>query len=183
MRPAVSYCEPWQWQSQPPKSPSKPVGVQPRWVQTPIRISHSGLMVRLASVAGAFSARLSLLASGSGSELTSTDLAALISAGVRWRTNKGWPRHFTTTCWPAATGARSTSTDDKASTEADGFIWSISGHAAMAAPTAPIAPDATYRKSRRVPASLVIAATEFTLPRSSEIGHAASSGGSLRHPP
>ena len=41
-------------------------GVQPRWVQTPTRISHSGLMSRFSSVAGALSGRLSLSASGSG---------------------------------------------------------------------------------------------------------------------
>src|SRR6185437_10608235 len=83
MRPAVSYCEPWQWQSQPPYSPCgevgvDTVGVQPRWVQTPISTSHCGLMARLASVAGALSGRASLLASGSGSELTSTALADAI---------------------------------------------------------------------------------------------------------
>src|ERR1700742_1764785 len=71
MRPAVSYCEPWQWQSQPPNSPSgadgvETVGVQPRWVQTPISTSHSGLMTRLASVAGALAGKLSFWPRGWG---------------------------------------------------------------------------------------------------------------------
>src|SRR5580692_961453 len=39
----------------------------------------------------------------------------------------------------------------------------MNGHAIAATPTPPIAPDATYRKSRRVPASLVVAATGSTL--------------------
>ena len=98
-----------------------PVGVQPRWVQTPTRISHSGLMARLASVAGALSGRLALRANGSGRSLTATALASAISLGVRRRTNSGWPRHFTTICWPSATGVRSTSIEDSASAAADGI--------------------------------------------------------------
>src|SRR5579872_6952074 len=125
MRPAVSYCEPWQWHSQPPYSPCgncgvETWGVQPRWVHTPIRISHSGLVARLASVAGALSGRLSLLAHGTGSELASTAWASAISAGVRRRTNKGWPRHLTTTCWPASMGVRSTSIEASARAADDG---------------------------------------------------------------
>src|SRR6478735_6206674 len=168
MRPAVSYIEPWQWHSQPPYSPSgicgvETVGVQPRWVQTPIRISHSGLVARLASVAGAPSGSPLLLASGSGSEATSTALAASISAGVRRRTNKGWPRHLTMTCWPGCTAPSSTSVEASANAAVEGFIWSTKGQAAAVRPTAPTAPDATYRKSRRVPASLIVAATGSTL--------------------
>src|SRR6478609_8016763 len=79
--------------------------------------------------------------------------------------NKGWPRHFTTTCWPAGMVVRSTSVEPSASAAEDGFIWSMKGQANAAAPTAPMAPDATYRKSRRVPASCVVAATGFTLER------------------
>src|ERR1019366_7078717 len=99
MRPAVSYCEPWQWQSQPPYSPSgadgvETVGVQPRWVHTPIKTSHSGLMTRSSSVAGVLSGLLALRAKGSGKLLTSTALEEAISAGVRRRTNRGWPRHL-----------------------------------------------------------------------------------------
>src|SRR5215472_6621905 len=49
-RPAVSYCEPWQWHSQPPYSPCTDCGVlasgvQPRCVHTPTSISHSGLAI------------------------------------------------------------------------------------------------------------------------------------------
>ena len=33
-----------------------------------------------------------------------TALASAISSGVRRRTNSGWPRHLTTTCWPGWTG-------------------------------------------------------------------------------
>ena len=84
-------------------------GVQPRWVQTPTRISHSGLMARLASVAGALSGRLSFSASGSGRLLTGTALAAAISAGVRRRTNSGWPRNLKTICWPGWMAERSIS--------------------------------------------------------------------------
>src|SRR5436190_4985159 len=137
--------------------------MQPRWVQTPIRISHSGLVARLASVAGALSGSPLLLASGSGSEATSTALAASISAGVRRRTNKGWPRHLTMTCWPGWSARRSTSVQASANAAVEGFIWSTKGQAAAVRPTAPTAPDATYRKSRRVPASLIVAATGSTL--------------------
>ena len=122
MRPAVSYCEPWQWQSQPPKSPSCAVGVQPRCVQTPETISHSGLISRLAAVAGASSGRLALRASGSGRSDTGTAAAAAISLGVRRRTNKGWPRNMTVTAWPTWIDARSTSIEASASTAEVGFI-------------------------------------------------------------
>ena len=55
MRPAVSYCEPWQGQNQPPNSPCWPSGMHPRCVHTWIITIHSSLpgIVRLASVAGA----------------------------------------------------------------------------------------------------------------------------------
>ena len=52
MRPEVSYTEPWQGQSQPSYLPSCPSGTQPRCVQTPTTISHSGFCTRCASVCG-----------------------------------------------------------------------------------------------------------------------------------
>ena len=71
-RPAVSYCEPWQGQNQPPYSPlgsptACPFGMQPRWVQMPIITSQGSrsLPARFSSVAGALSGRLALRASGS----------------------------------------------------------------------------------------------------------------------
>ena len=79
MRPEVSYCEPWQGQNQPPYSPRGsvgfwPSGTQPRWVQTPTMISHSGLLRRAAA---------SVCGSRSSAMLTAS--ASLISSGVRWR--------------------------------------------------------------------------------------------------
>src|SRR3954465_6078000 len=59
----------------------------------------------------------------------------------------------------------STSVEASASAAEVGFIWSMKGQAKAAAPTAPMAPDATYRKSRRVPASCVVAATGSILER------------------
>src|SRR5258706_8375785 len=148
MRPAVSYIEPWQWHSQPPYSPSgvcgvETVGVEPRWVQTPTSTSHSGLVARSASVANAELGRLALRARGSGSEFTSTALALAISAGVRRRTNRGWPRHLKTICWPGWIAAISISVEARASAAVLGFIWSMKGQVAAATPTAPTAPDAT----------------------------------------
>ena len=54
MRPAVSYCEPWQGQNQPSYSPLWASGMQPRWVQMPMTTSHCSWpgLVRSASVAG-----------------------------------------------------------------------------------------------------------------------------------
>src|SRR5580658_11018120 len=58
MRPEVSYWLPWHGQNQPPHSPRMsvgllPSGMQPRWVQMPIRISHGDFWTRSLSVAGA----------------------------------------------------------------------------------------------------------------------------------
>src|SRR4051812_4687733 len=168
MRPEVSYIEPWQWQSQPPYSPSgaagvETVGVQPRWVQTPLTTSHSALMTRLSSDAEAAASLLALRALPSGSDATSTARALLISSGVRRRTNSGWPRCLKITCWPDWMASIWISVVASARAAALGFICWISGQAVAAAATAPIAPDATRRKSRRVPASLVVAATGITL--------------------
>jgi hypothetical protein len=69
---------------------------------------------------------------------------------VRRRTNSGWLRHVNVTDWPGWIGARSISIEASASTSADGFIWSMNGHKVAAAPTAPMAPVAMKRKSRRV---------------------------------
>src|SRR3954469_20949964 len=103
MRPDVSYCEPWHGQNQPSYSPRGspdfvPSGTQPRWVQTPTTISHSGRTFLAVSVTRALSV------CGSGSSESFTDSASLISWGVRWRMNTGLPRHFTVTAWPTAIG-------------------------------------------------------------------------------
>src|SRR5580700_7560703 len=123
MRPDVSYCEPWQGQNQPPHSPPPKLGVQPRWVQTPIRISHSDLpgLTREASVAG--SRRLAW----------SSAIASWISFGVRWRTNSGCLRYSTVTCWPSGTLTTSYSIEESARVSDDGFIWSTKGQAIAAA--------------------------------------------------
>jgi hypothetical protein len=48
-----------------------------------------------------------------------------------------------TTCWPAWIGEMSTSMDARAYVAADGFIWSMKGHAVAARPTTAMPPDAT----------------------------------------
>jgi len=64
------------------------------------------------------------------------------SGGVRWRMTTGLPRHFTMMLWPTAICEMSTSTVASASAAASGFIWSMSGQATSAAPTAAAAPVA-----------------------------------------
>src|SRR5260370_41176447 len=76
----------------------------------------------------------------------------------------GWLRQNTLTIWPAAIGARSISTGAPAATvEASGFICAMSGTIAAAVPTAATAPDAMYRKSRRVGSAEDIVVT-FAIP-------------------
>src|SRR5215831_16057186 len=63
----------------------------------------------------------------------------------------GFERQNTFMICPSAIGARSTSIGAPAAmVEASGFICAISGTNTAAAPTAPTAPVAIYRKSRRV---------------------------------
>src|SRR3546814_5391322 len=81
--------------------------------------------------------------SGWSSDVCPSDLAA----AVRCRTNTGLPRHLTVTAMPSATVAVSNSIDASASTSAAGFIWSMNGQATHAAPMAPTAVVATYRRS------------------------------------
>ena len=64
--------------------------------------------------------------------------------------NTGLPCHMAVICEPTWTSATSTRTEASACTSALGFIWLISGHTAAPAVTAPAAPVATYRKSRRL---------------------------------
>jgi hypothetical protein len=52
---------------------------------------------------------------------------------------------------PSVIGARSTSTEDSASTSADGFMLSISGQAMAPTPIAAPATVTSFRKSRLVP--------------------------------
>jgi hypothetical protein len=56
---------------------------------------------------------------------------------------------------------RSTSVEAAASVEASGFIWSISGQTADAAPIAPTAPVAMNKKSRRVGSTLTLSVKAF----------------------
>ena len=58
MRPAVSYCEPWQGQNQPSYSPWWASGMQPRWVQMPITTSHCSWPFLTRSLSGSGSGRL-----------------------------------------------------------------------------------------------------------------------------
>ena len=120
------------------------VGVQPRWVQTPIRISHSGLISRLASVAGALSGRLCVARERIGqiAHRHGLGFGDFLRRCGGARTADG--RAISTPpAGPASTGERSTSIEASASAAAEGFIWSMNGHATAATPTAPIAPDAT----------------------------------------
>jgi hypothetical protein len=86
--------------------------------------------------------------------------------------NTGLPRHFTVTAWPTAIGVTFTSTVDRASVSAAGLRLLMKGHATAAAPTAPRAPVATIRKSRRVgspcPCADVLEAAMITLFRPPE---------------
>ena len=107
-------------------------------------ISHSGRTFLAVSVTRALSV------CGSRSTDIGTASASLISSGVRWRMNSGLPRHFTVIAWPTCTGATFTSTVDSASVSAAGLRLLMKGQATAAAPTAPKAPVATMRKSRRV---------------------------------
>src|SRR3954469_7459827 len=89
MRPDVSYCEPWHGQYQPPNSPRGsdafwPSGTQPRCVQTPTRISHSGFWTRDASVWGSRKPDGLSVTLPAASTTGSAFLADAISSGVRW---------------------------------------------------------------------------------------------------
>src|SRR6185369_7569852 len=141
MRPDVSYCEPWQGQYQPPNSPRGseafwPSGTQPRWVQTPTRISHSAFLTRDASVCGSRRSDGLLVTSPLSSTTGSSFCAAAISSGVRCRTKTGLPRHLTVIDCPTSTAAMSISIEDRASTSFDGFMLSMNGQATEAAPKA-----------------------------------------------
>src|SRR5277367_5858974 len=145
MRPEVSYWLPWQGQNHPPQSPRGsvgllPSGMQPRWVQMPIRMIQ-GLwpaLIRESSVAGSIRSA------------SFTSSADLISSGVRWRTKIGLPCHITVMPMPSVIGVRSTSTADTASTSRDGFMLSTSAQPMAAAPIPAPAPAMSCRKSRLV---------------------------------
>lgn len=83
------------------------MGTQPRCVQTPMTMSHSGSLTRTASVCGwRISATLAWFSSA-------------IMASVRRLMKTGLPRHLTVMTWPGCTAARSTSTAAMASTSAE----------------------------------------------------------------
>ena len=57
--------------------------------------------------------------------------------------NTGLPRHLTVSDMPGCSEEMSTSTEERASVEASGRIWSMNGQATAATPTAPAMPVAT----------------------------------------
>ena len=62
----------------------------------------------------------------------------------------GLPRQLTVIAWPTSIGFTFTSTEASARVSAAGLRLLMNGQATAAAPTAPRAPVATIRKSRRV---------------------------------
>src|SRR6516165_6241637 len=112
--------------------------MQPRCVQTPTMISHSGFWTRSESFCGSRSCEMS------------TSSAALISSGVRWAIKTGLPRQATVRRWPTWTRARSTSVVDSANVSRAGLSVSMNGQIVAATPTPPIAPAVRNKKSRRV---------------------------------
>src|SRR5262249_3781200 len=64
--------------------------------------------------------------------------------------NSGLPRHFTVTAWPTWIGCTFTSMDESAKVSAAGLRLLMKGQATVMPPTAPNAPVATMRKSRRL---------------------------------
>jgi len=62
----------------------------------------------------------------------------------------GLPSQKAVICWPGDTAPTSTWIELSASTSALGFICATSGQTAAPTVTAPAAPVATYRKSRRL---------------------------------
>src|SRR5256885_1053249 len=91
--------------------------MQPRCVQMPTSTSQFSwpFLVRLRSVAGAFSGRSSLRALVSESSEILTSAAFLISSGVRLRMNTGLPRPTTVMACPSLAGDRSPSVEASAS--------------------------------------------------------------------
>ena len=89
-----------------------------------------------------------LSASGSIRSLSATSSAALISAAVRLRTKMGLPRQTMVMPWPAATGATSNSTLERASTSLAGFMLSMKGQARAPTPMTAPKPVSSFRKSR-----------------------------------
>ena len=57
--------------------------------------------------------------------------------------NTGLPRHLTVSDMPGCSEEMSTSTEESASVEASGRIWSMNGQATAATPTTPAMPVAT----------------------------------------
>jgi len=84
------------------------------------------------------SGRLALRATTSTRPSKGRSRAAVISSGVRRRTNTGLPNHFTVSCVPGSTEDTSTKMEDSARTSAEGLIWLISGHTAPPTTAAPI---------------------------------------------
>src|SRR5918996_2379154 len=77
--------------------------------------------------------------------------------------NSGLLRHWAVIRWPGSTPSRSTSTVDRASTSAEGFMASISGQSAAAVPTAAVVPVGRYKKSRRVSLLFGSGPSEFAM--------------------
>ena len=114
--------------------------MHPKWVHRPTITSQASFWTRSPSFWG------------SRSSSASPFFAEATSSPVLRRIKTGLPCHTIVIDWPSAIGSRLTSTVDSASTSAEGFIESINGQAKDAAPTTPMPPAASTRKSRR-PAS------------------------------
>ena len=129
MRPDVSYCEPWHGQNQPPYSPRGspgllPSGTQPRWVQTPTTISHSGRTFLAVSVTRA----LSVCGSGSSRELHRLGLLDLLRRAVADEHRLAAPLHGDRLA-DRRSAARSPRSLDSASVSAAGLRLLMKGQA------------------------------------------------------
>ena len=187
MRPAVSYCEPWQGQNQPPilafvvadrlalsgcsrdgcRCRSSRAKARDPWRRDCRRSpAHSREDWRCARA-------------GRADRRPAMSFASAISLSVRWRMKIGLPRHITVIAWPASTWERSTSV--RGQRQRRGVRDSSGRAAARCAAAAPIAakPLAAIRMtSRRVGSS---SGSRGELREVSWDGHGAKS--SLRNEP
>ena len=108
--------------------------MQPKWLQTPTTINHSGFK----TLSSSFWGSLSLF--------KSTFLASFISFFVLCLIKTGFPLHLTVLDDPSSILDKSNSFTPYAKTSADGFIESINGHTANADPTAAIEVVVNFKK-------------------------------------
>ena len=98
----------------------------PRWVQMPKRTSHSGFCTRSASACGSLSFDISTFCSAS------------ISSAVRWRTNKGLPRHLIAMFFPSGMSSSLISILARARTSAEAERLEISSDTRTLDPYSPV---------------------------------------------